>query len=70
MSDPLNEYLDEFVAIKRSTLASCQDLVRDLNAQGLPVEAMAVDEAQLYLRAAFKSLERTLTAVTHGKRLR
>ena len=65
----LAEYQEEFRTIKTSTLATCRDLVHDLNAHGQALEAMAVDEAQLYLRAAFKSLERTLTAVTHGKGL-
>lgn len=65
----LAQYQDEFREVKASLLATCRDLVRDLNAQDRPLEALAVDEAQLYLRGAFKSLERTLTALTHGKRL-
>lgn len=67
---PLTDYQAELSAVKLSLLATCRDLVRQLNAQGLPIEALAVDEAQLYLRAAFKSLDRTLTAVSHGKPLR
>jgi hypothetical protein len=66
----LPDYRAEFAAVKDSVLETCRDLVRDLNAQDRPIEAMAVDEAQLYLRAAFKSLDRTLVTVTHGKRLR
>lgn len=63
---PLWLYQEEFATVKASLLATCRDLVRDLNAQDRHVEAMAVDEAQLYLRATFKSLERTIATATHG----
>ncbi len=65
----LAEYQEEFRAVKLSTLATCRDLMADLNAHGQALEAMAIDEAQMYIRAAFLSLDRTLTAVTHGKKL-
>jgi hypothetical protein len=66
----LPEYQAELDAVRDSLLETCRDLVRDLNGRDLPIEAMAVDEAQLYLRAAFKSLNRVLVAVQHGKRFR
>jgi thymidine kinase len=62
----LADYQREFHKVHSSLVATCHDLIRDLNESDRHLEALAVDEAQLYLRAALKSIERTL-ATLNGK---
>lgn len=55
------EFRAEFAVNRKAFESTIRELLGDLCAAGLAAEAIAVDDAAAYVKAAFSSLDRTLT---------